>query len=71
VTAAQVREAARLLDQQRTPDEEVVNLIVLDGAAQLRIGPLPLYERPLPLSLTPKRFLIEPDGSSVSQEPLR
>lgn len=71
MTAAQIREAARLLDVQRTPDEEVVNLVTVDGTAQLRVGPLPLYERALPLSLTPKRWLIDPAGASTAQEALR
>lgn len=71
--AAQVREAARLLDVQRTPDEENVILgQLVSERVELRIGPCLLRsERALPLSLTPKRYLIDPLGGSIADEPRR
>lgn len=70
MTAAQIREAARILDVQHAPDEEIVALVELgsDGS-MLRIGPIVFHERSKPASLCPKRFLIDRRGCSI-EEPL-
>lgn len=67
MTAAQVREAARLLDVAHTPDGELVVLEERGShGAMLTIGPS-LFPRSLPMSLAPREHLIARDGTSAPQ----
>jgi hypothetical protein len=65
VRAAQVREAARLLDMQHVSDEEIVTLEERGrNGTMLTIGPR-LFPRSLPPSLAPRQHLIDRDGFST------
>ena len=69
MNAAQIREAARLLDLQHAPDDETVYIEEHGAAgALIRIGPFRLNERSLPLHLVPARYLIARSGESVEME---
>lgn len=72
MTAAQVREAARLLDVVHAPDDEIVDLETrgTEGVL-LSIGPRSLYERAKPVSLLPRLHLIARDGTSAVEAPRR